>query len=176
MFNTKLYLSAMVASALSIGSIGTVIAQPVDAPPPPPFHKPSMFGPEVGPLGMIFRGVNLNKDQKDRIHDILNKAKSEEENDRAAMEAIHNQLANMLLSTDKVTEDTLKPIMDKQDTLEQSMKARQLKTLLALRDVFTPDQLNQAKMRYEKFREIKGQMKQLHMKMHNLDGDMSPAS
>lgn len=172
MLNKKFLTSLVVASGLSFGAMGAALAQPAgdvppppsgEMPPPPPHfpHHPGMFGPEVGPIGMIFQGVQLTKDQKAKIHDILTVARKEEKTNRDSMKAIHDQMADKLLSPGKVTTETLQPILDKQESLEKTVKANHIKTILALRDVLTPEQLAKAKVRYTKIKSIKEQMKEL---------------
>ncbi|MDI2090437.1 Spy/CpxP family protein refolding chaperone [Commensalibacter oyaizuii] len=184
MFNKKLLTSMVVASGLSLGAVGSAWAQPADdAPPPPPPppgempppHHPGMFGPEVGPMGMIFKGIQFTKEQKKQIHDILAKARADERANHQDMKAIHNELATALLSPGKVTKESLKPILDKQTALEEATKDRHLTTLLALRDVLTPQQLAQAKVRYGKLQEIRKQMKQLHKQIRDIN-EPAPAA
>lgn len=175
MFNKKMLTSLVVASGLSFGAVGAAFAQP-EAPPPPPAvgeeapppppplplpHHPRMFGLEAGPMGMIFQGVKLSKEQRDKIHDIMSAARKEEKTNRDAMRAIHDQMATALLSPGKVTAESLQPILDKQAALEKTTKDAHVKTLLALRDVLTPEQLAKAKVRYTKIKSIKEQMKEL---------------
>lgn len=184
MLNKKFLTSLVVASGLSFGTMGAALAHPAgDAPPPPPPgempppppHHPGMFGPEVGPIGMIFQGVQLTKDQKAKIHDILAAARKEEKINRESMKAIHDQMADKLLSPGKVTAETLQPILDKQDALEKTVKASHIKTVLALRDVLTPEQLAKAKVRYTKIKSIKEQMKELREMDGPAQGDAPPA-
>lgn len=171
MLNKKFLTSLVVASGLTFGTMGVSFAHPAggmmppppppgEMPPPPP-HHPGMFGPEVGPIGMIFQGVQLTKDQKSKIHDILASARKEEKTNRDSMKAIHDQMADKLLSPGKVTAEMLQPILDKQDAIEKTVKANHIKTILALRDVLTPEQLAKAKIRYTKIKSIKEQMKEL---------------
>lgn len=186
MLNKKFLTSLVVASGLSFGAMGAALAQPAgDVPPPPPGemppppphfpHHPGMFGPEVGPIGMIFQGVQLTKDQKTKIHDILTAARKEEKTSRDSMKVIHDQMADKLLSPGKVTAETLQPILDKQDALEKTVKANYIKTILALRDVLTPEQLAKAKVRYTKIKSIKEQMKELREMDAPAAGDASLA-
>ncbi|CAI3926279.1 Periplasmic chaperone Spy [Commensalibacter communis] len=170
MFNKKMLSSMVVASGLSLGAIGAAFAHPEAPPPPPPGellpppppHRPGgMFGPAVGPMGMIFQGVKLTKEQKQKIHDIIDAARKEEKTNREAMKSIHDQMATALLSPGKVTDETLKPILEKQAVLEKTTKESHLKTILALRDVLTPEQLAKAKVRYTKIKSIREQMKEL---------------
>lgn len=161
MFNRKMLTSLVVASGLSFGAVGAAFAQPAPPPPPPPSHHPRMFGPGAGPMGMIFQGVKLTKEQKQKMRDIMVAARKEEDKNRDNMKAIHDQMATALLSSGKVTAESLQPILDKQATLEKTIKATHVKTILALRDVLTPEQLAKAKVRYTKIKSIKEQMKEL---------------
>lgn len=167
MFNKKMLTSLVVASGLSFGAVGAAFAHPAPPPPPgddmppPPPHHPRMFGPAAGPMGMIFQGVKLTKEQKDKIRDIMVAARKEERTNREAMKSIHDQMATALLSPGKVTAESLQPILDKQAALEKTTKDAHVKTLLALREVLTPEQLAKAKVRYTKIKSIKEQMKEL---------------
>lgn len=175
MFNKKMLTSLVIASGLSFGAVGAAFAQPEPPPPPPPAagedvppppplpppHHPRMFGPEAGPMGMIFQGVKLTKEQRDKIRGIMIAARQEERTNRDAMRAVHDQMATALLSPGKVTAESVQPILDKQTALEKTTKDAHVKTLLALRDVLTPEQLAKAKVRYTKIKSIKEQMKEL---------------
>ncbi|MDI2113450.1 Spy/CpxP family protein refolding chaperone [Commensalibacter nepenthis] len=170
MFNKKMLTSMVVASGLSLGAIGAAFAHPEASPPPPPGELPppppshrlgGMFGSAVGPMGMIFQGVKLTKEQREKIHTIFDAARKEEKTNREAMKSIHDQMAAALLSPGKVTAETLQPVLDKQTALEKTIKESHVKTILALRDVLTPEQLAKAKVRYTKIKSIREQMKEL---------------
>lgn len=170
MFNKKMLTSLVVASGLSFGAAGAAFAHPAPPPPPPPPgedmpppppHHPRMFGPGAGPMGMIFQGIKLTKEQKQKMSDIMADARKEEAKNRDSMKTIHDQMATALLSSGKVTAESLQPILDKQAALEKTVKAAHVKTILALRDVLTPEQLAKAKLRYSKIKSIKEQMKEL---------------
>lgn len=164
MFNKKILTSLIVASGLSLGSMVSAMAQPVGMAPPPPPH-PGMFGPEVGPLGYIFENLNLSQEQQAKVKVIVANARLKEEQARRAIETEHQNMANALLAPGKVTKGNLDPFVDKLGKIQKETLDNHTKTLLALRNVLTPDQLVQLKARVIK-------MKQMHMQMMQLRGQM----
>ena len=73
----------------------------------------------------------------------------------------NKKMANALLAPGKVTKGNLDPFVDKLEKLHRETAENHTKTLLALRNILTPDQLVQLKARIIKMKDIHGQMQLL---------------
>lgn len=175
MFNKKILTSLVVAGSLGLGSMLPAMAQPMPMGPPPPPH--GMFGPEVGPLGYIFENLNLSAEQQAKVKIIVDNARLKEEKTRQANDSEMQSLANALLAPGKVTKDNLDPYIDKLGKIHKETLENHTKTLLALRNVLTPQQLVELKARAIKMREMRNQMIQLRGQMHQTarTGTAAPA-
>ena len=164
MFNKKMLTSLAVAGGLSLGSMVSAMAQPVGMTPPPP-PPGGIFGPAVGPLGYMFENLNLSAEQQAKAKVIVDSARLKEETTRQQVEAVHRDMANALLAPGKVTKGNLDPFVDKLEKLHRETAENHTKTLLALRNILTPDQLVQLKARIIKMKDIHGQMQLLRGQM-----------
>lgn len=164
MFNKKMLTSWVVAGGLSLGSMVSAMAQPAEMTPPPP-PPGGIFGPAVGPLGYMFENLNLSAEQQAKAKVIVDSARLQGQTIHQKVEAVHRDMANALLAPGKVTKGNLDPFVEKLDKLHRENAENHTKTLLALRNILTPDQLVQLKARLIKMKDIHGQMQLLRGQM-----------
>lgn len=164
MFNKKILTSLVVAGGLGFGSMVSTMAQPMGPMGPPP--PPSMFGPAVGPLGYIFENLDLTAEQQAKAKVIVDTARLKEESTRQETDSELQKMANTLLSPGKVTQGNLDLYVEKLAKIHKEKLENHTRTLLALRNILTPDQLVQLKSRLIKMKDLHSQMMQLRGQMH----------
>ena len=111
------------------------VAQMPPCPPPPP----GMGGESPEPPWA--RGLNLTTEQKERIKTIHEQAKTEIEGMQQQLMEADKQMRS-LLATNTSTDD-LRKQHQKITRLRQQLYNKHFETMLAEREVLTPEQLNQ---------------------------------
>ncbi len=134
-----------------------------------PGGPPMMGGPHMmmhGPGGppffmMLLKSANLTADQKTHVHQILG-------SDRAAMRAkfeqlhaIHEQIADKLLSTGQVSATDLTPLVQQAAAIQQQIDTQHLDTAIKIRALLTSDQLSKVAQTHQKLKGLFDQMRTL---------------
>lgn len=160
---TKLLLAAATA--------GLIVAQPLAA--QPPGHGMGHMGMGMGHMGMMHDGgspfmmllksANLTDAQRAQVHEILKAERAQMKSVHQQFAAIHEQLADKLLSPGKVTAAELAPLQQKANRYQQQIDQSMVDTAIAIRNVLTSDQLNH-------LAQVHNQLKSLHSQIQSLMG------
>ena len=140
MFKKSWIMPIAVIAGLSVNAGMPAMAQPAA-------HQVSMG--DMGSMSAMFKSLALTPDQKSKFAQLMMNMVSEVAPQREKALEIQDKLMNALTSEGKVTEETLKPIIEEDSALQQSMKTAQVKLFMGMRDILTPDQLKKLRQEYE---------------------------
>ncbi len=121
------------------------------------------FGHLPPPLMMTLRAANLTSAQKDQVHKILDSSRAQSKPVFEKLHAIHEQVADKLLSSGKVTMADLAPLMKQEAQLHDQLHQQMMETALKVRAVLTPDQL-------KKVADVNAKLKEIHKEIQSLMG------
>lgn len=112
---------------------------------------------------MLLRSANLSPGQQSQVRQILHSNAQPMHAIRQQMQVIHEQLANKLFATGRVSAADLKPQIAQLAQLQQQMDENMLDTALSIRSVLTPQQL-------AKLAQVHAQLLNLHKQVQSLMG------
>lgn len=115
------------------------------------------------PFLMLLRSANLTPSQKSQVHDILHSERQQMKSVYRQFHAIHEQIADKLLSTGPVTATQLAPLEQKAARYQQQIDQSMVDTALAIRNILTPDQIS-------RLAQVHNQLKSLHSQIESLMG------
>jgi periplasmic protein CpxP/Spy len=115
------------------------------------------------PFMMLLRSANLTSAQKSQVHDILHSERQQMKSVYQQMHAIHEQIAEKLLSSGSVTPAQLAPLEQKMSKYQQEIDQSMVDTALSIRGVLTADQISRLAQVHE-------QLKSLHSQIQSLMG------
>lgn len=144
MFKKSWIMPIAVIAGLSVNAGMPAMAQPAA-------HQASMgnMGGDMGSMSAMFKSLALTPDQKLKFAQLMKNMATEALPQREKALEIQNKLMDALTSEGKVTEETLKSIMEEGSALQQSMKSAQVKVFLGMRDILTSDQIKKLRQEYE---------------------------
>jgi protein CpxP len=115
------------------------------------------------PLMMTLRAANLTTAQKDQVHKILEASHAQAKPLFKKLHSIHEQIADKLLSTGKVTISDLAPLQKEQSDVRAQLDQQMMETALKVRGVLTPEQL-------KKVADVNVKLKAIHKQIEALMG------
>ena len=113
-------------------------------------HEGGHGGPGMGEGMEILHSLNLTDSQKEQVHGIEKTAWAQARPIMTQMRAVHEQLANALLTPGPVTADQLAPMVTQEEQLRAQMDQMHLSTVLQIRALLTPEQITQAATMHQK--------------------------
>ena len=115
------------------------------------------------PLMMTLRAANLTTAQKDQVHKILEASHAQVKPLFKKLHSIHEQIADKLVSTGKVTMSELEPLQKEQSEIRAQLDQQMMETALKVRAVLTPAQL-------KKVADVNAKLKAIHKQIEALMG------
>jgi protein CpxP len=113
-------------------------------------HEDHHGGPGMGEGMEILHSLNLTDAQKEQVHGIERTAWAQARPIMMQMHAVHEQLANAVLTPGQVTADQLAPMVAQEEQLRAQMDQMHLGTVLQIRALLTPEQVEQASTMHQK--------------------------
>ncbi|GBR09282.1 Spy/CpxP family protein refolding chaperone [Acetobacter oeni] len=149
-------VAVLTLGAFALDGVGThAQAQP----PFPGEGGPGHFGPGGPGRLPLLEGIELTKKQKDAVHQIFKKNHDDKNDLHKQEQALHDQVASLLLAPGKVDTAQLQTLTQQEATLHAQAEAERLDIAVKVHDILTTEQLAQAKDRYDK---ISALLNQLH--------------
>lgn len=115
-------------------------------------------GPMPMPLMMIMRHLNLTSDQQAKVHQLMDANFAQSQPLMKQLHTIHDQMADMLMSTGSVSASDLAPLQQQEAQIHQQLDQQMMATALQIRGLLTPDQLSQAADLHTKLKALRAQM------------------
>jgi len=152
-------------------AVGVLCAQPLSAQTTPQ----AMSMPEVHGMGhgggsmhdglfmMLLKSANLTPAQHAQIKEILQSEKAQIKPVTRQFHALHEQIADRLLTAGPVSAADLAPLTQKAFRLQQQIDQNMVDTALAIRNVLTPEQISRVS-------KVHAQLETLHTQIQNLMG------
>lgn len=140
-------------------------------PPPPGMMRhgepplgPMPFGDDPAlMLPALLQGVGLTDEQRAQVRDVLQANREGLFTRFEQLRSANQALADALVSTDPVSEETLQPLLDRVVRLRGEIMRQGLRVVLQVRALLTAEQLARAA-------EVKGKLRELHEQMRALLG------
>ena len=112
---------------------------------------------------MLLKSANLTDSQRAQVREILKSEHAQMKTVHQEFMAIHEQLADKLLSPGKVTAAELAPLEQKAYRYQQQIDQGMIDTALAIRNILTSDQLNHLS-------QVNKQLESLHSQIQSVMG------
>ncbi len=97
-----------------------------------------------GGMIAIAHKLDLSSQQRQEIHALLAQDRQSTEATRAQLRSVSEQMRTEMFSTGSVTSAQLVPLLQQQEQLRATLDQSRLTTMLAVRAILTPSQLQQA--------------------------------
>jgi Spy/CpxP family protein refolding chaperone len=91
-------------------------------------------------LPLMIKGVGLTEEQNEQVKDLLATRRKTLRSLFKQLRTANEELADQLFAPEDVSEDTLKPTVQKITRLREQLLQEGLRTVLAVRQVLTPEQ------------------------------------
>ncbi len=128
----------------------------------PGFHRPGMMGDgSAMTLPLLLRGANLTPDQKAQVKQIMANHRATFQSLFSQLRAAQDQISSTLLSTAAVSESDVAPQLQQVTALRSQLATEGLRVALEIRNILTPDQLNNAAQFKTQMQSLRNQMKNL---------------
>jgi Spy/CpxP family protein refolding chaperone len=119
------------------------------------------------PLLIVLRKVDLTSDQQAKLHQIMGASFTQAQPLMKQLHAIHDQIADKLLSSGAVTASDIAPLQQQENTIHQSLDQQMLSTALQIRGLLTTQQLAKAA-------DLHNQLKATMAQMDSIVGEAPP--
>jgi Spy/CpxP family protein refolding chaperone len=126
-------------------------------------HGMGMHG---SPFLSLLKSANLTSEQKAQVHQIMQSDAEPLRQLHQQFQALHEQIAQKLLSQGSVSASDLKPLMAQATQLQQQMEENTLDTALSIRSVLTPQQIS-------KLAQVHQQLANMHKQLQNIMGSQT---
>ncbi|HTT82008.1 MAG TPA: periplasmic heavy metal sensor [Rhizomicrobium sp.] len=162
----KIVTKLLIASAM-----GLLFAQPVSAQPAHGGmgHMGRFMHDGGSPFMMLLKSANLTEAQRQQVHEILKSEHTQMKSVYQQFHAVHEQIADKLLSTGNVSASELAPLEQKAAKYQQEIDQNMVTTALAIRGVLTSDQIS-------RLAQVHQQLKSLHSQIQSILGSDQPDS
>jgi Spy/CpxP family protein refolding chaperone len=120
-----------------------------------------MAGMHGGGLMMLLRSANLTPAQQSQVQQIVASAQPQMKALHAQMEALHQQIADRLLSPGQVSAADVRPLVHKMTAVEAQLTESMTTTAIAIRNVLTAEQLAQLTKLHKKLQSLHSQIRGL---------------
>jgi Spy/CpxP family protein refolding chaperone len=119
-----------------------------------------MHGGGAG-LMILLRSANLTPAQESQVRQIVASSRPQMQTLHAQMEALHQQIADKLLTPGQVSAGDIRPLVQKMSGIEAKLTENMTATAIAIRNVLTPEQLKQLAQVHRKLRDLHTQVRRL---------------
>ncbi|RUT24513.1 hypothetical protein C0V97_16420 [Asaia sp. W19] len=131
---------------------------PVGPVPPPPGHMGMMPPP---PLMGLLRGVDLTKEQRDKIHTMMHAHRQERREAMHQRRDLDGQIGALLLAKGPVDKAKLDGLIKQKEALNAKDEEAMAADAVAIHDVLTPEQLDKARTTQAKLDALESQIRDL---------------
>ena len=114
-----------------------------------------------GGLMMLLRSANLTPAQQSQVQQIVASAQPQMKALHAQMEALHQQIADKLLTPGQVSAADVRPLVQKMTAVEAQLTESMTTTAIAIRNVLTAEQLAQLTKLHKKLESLHSQIRGL---------------
>jgi Spy/CpxP family protein refolding chaperone len=162
----KIAAKFLLASALGLLAIQPLSAQPMPGSMPGGHEGMGHMGmmhDGGSPFMMLLKSANLTEAQRKQVHEILKADRAQMRSVEEQFHAIHEQLADKLLSPGTVTAAELAPLEQKAYHYQQQIDQHMVDTALAIRNILTTDQINH-------LAQVHKQLQALHSQIQSIMG------
>lgn len=121
------------------------------------------MGMHGSPFLMLLRSANLSAEQRAQVQQILQSDQGQMHTLHQQFEKLHEQIAEKLLGTGRVSDADMKPLVAQASQLQQQMDANMIETAVAIRNILTPEQV-------AKLAQVHKQLQSLHSQIQSLMG------
>ena len=129
-----------------------------------PFGHFGHGGPMPMPMMMIVKQAHLSADQEAKARKIMEDSAAQTRPLLKQLHAIHEQIADKLLSKGSLTATDLAPLRQQENQVQQQLDQQMLNSALQVRSLLTPEQLTRVA-------ELHTKLKALHEQMRALIGE-----
>ncbi|WP_122049364.1 Spy/CpxP family protein refolding chaperone [Asaia bogorensis] len=161
MISKKTFCMLALAAAPSFAAIAYAHA-PAPVPngpvPPPPGHMGMMMPPPL--MGML-RGVDLTKEQRDKIHALMHAHRQDRREAMHQRRDLDTQIGALLLAKGPVDKAKLDGLIKQKEALNAKDEEAMAADAVAIHDVLTPEQLDKARVTQDKLDALEGQIRDL---------------
>ncbi|WP_159103428.1 Spy/CpxP family protein refolding chaperone [Asaia prunellae] len=157
MISKKTFCMLAIAAAPSFMALAHAHA-PVPLPPGPPGHMGPMMPP---PLMGLLRGVDLTKEQREKIHALMHGHRTERREAMHQRFDLDHQIAALLMAKGPVDRAKLDTLIKQKEVLNAKDEEAMAADAVAIHDILTPEQLDKARMTQEKLDSLEGQIRDL---------------
>ena len=147
--------SGLLVLATLLGSSGLALAEPG------PQHGPGLLGMEHGHLMMLMKTAQLTDDQKLQAKQIMKDGHLQSRPLVQQIRALHAQLSDKLVGTAAVQLADLAPLRQKLRDLQVQLDDQALTSLIKIRALLRPDQLQRMSDTHAKVEALHQQMEAL---------------
>lgn len=126
----------------------------------------AMGGMHGSPFLMLLKSANLSAEQQAQVRQILQSDSASLRTLHQQFQALHEQIAQKLLGSGRVSASDLKPLAAQASRLQEQMDENMLDTALSIRSVLTAEQIN-------RLAQVHQQLANLHKQIQSLMGPQS---
>ena len=131
--------------AMTAASLWAVTAMGQGGGPPPHFmHGPPMDDAGMRAIGALLHADGISDEQRAQMRAVMDSDRTTAEPVFEQLRAANQNLVDHLLATDAPSIDALDDLVSRIGELRRQLVQQQAQTVLSLRDLLTPEQLEQA--------------------------------
>lgn len=130
--------------------------------PPGPMAPPGHMGPMMPPplMGML-HGVDLTKEQRDKIHALMHGHRAERRDAMHQRFDLDQKISALLMAKGPVDKAKLDALIKQKEALSAKDEEAMATDAVAIHDILTPEQLDKARTTQEKLDALEGQIRDL---------------
>lgn len=130
--------------------------------PPGPMAPPGHMGPMMPPplMGML-HGVDLTKEQRDKIHALMHGHRAERRDVMHQRFDLDQKISALLMAKGPVDKAKLDALIKQKEALSAKDEEAMAADAVAIHDILTPEQLDKARTTQEKLDALEGQIRDL---------------
>ncbi|WP_025823864.1 Spy/CpxP family protein refolding chaperone [Asaia astilbis] len=129
-------------------------------PLPPPDHMGFMPPPPPPLMGML-HGVELTKEQRDKIHSLVHAHHAERRADMRQHRDLDRQIGALFLAKGPIDKTKLDGLIKQKEALNAKDEEARAADAVAIHDILTPEQLDKARVTQDKLDALEGQIHDL---------------
>jgi periplasmic protein CpxP/Spy len=136
-------------------------------------HMGHMGGMHNGSFMMLLKSADLKAAQHSQLHEILQSERAQMKGVYQKFHALHEQIADKLLSTGSVNASDLAPLEQKMSHYQEQIDQSMVNTALAVRNILSSDQLNRLSKVHQQLQNLHSQIQDLMGADQGESGDAS---